>query len=69
MGLFCLSLVNTPEAQLKSALGNLKLFKGMLEGYEGICDKHGNHMPDYLIGFAETQIKDALKYLSSNQPD
>lgn len=69
MGLFCVSFEKTPEAQLKSALGNLEMFKWMLEGYEGIRDKNGNQMPDYLIGFAETQIKDALKYLSVNQPD
>lgn len=69
MGLFCLSLEKTPVAQLNSALGNLELFKELLEGYDGIRDKYGNQMPDYLIGFAETQIKDALKYLSANQPD
>lgn len=69
MGLFCLSSEKTPEAQLNAALGNLELFKELLEGYEGIRDKYGNKMPDYLIGFAENQIKDALKYLSSNQPN
>ena len=69
MGLFCLSSEKTPEAQLNAALGNLELFKELLEGYEGIRDKYGNKMPDYLIGFAENQIKDALKYPSSNQPD
>lgn len=69
MGLFCLSLEDDPEEQLKAALGNLGLFRELLEGYEGILDKYGNRMPDYLIGFAEKQITDALKHISENKPD
>lgn len=65
MGLFCLSLEETPEAQLNSALRNLEMFRGMLEDFEDIRDKNGNQICDYLIGFAESQIKSAIDLIKS----
>lgn len=66
MGLFCLSMKKTPEDQLKCALGNLSIFRELIEAYDGILDKHGNRMPDYLIGFAESQIRESLELLKSS---
>lgn len=68
MGLFCLSMKETPEEQLNCALGNLEMFREMLALFGDIRDPYGNRMPDYLLGFIESQIKDSLKYLSEQTP-
>lgn len=66
MGLFDLSLTKTPKAQLNCALNNLSYFRDCLEQFEDPRDKYGNRMPDYLLGFVESQIKEALELLESS---
>lgn len=67
MGLFCISIEKTPEAQLDCALGNLELFRGMLSRFGDIRDSYGNRMPDYLLDFVESQIKDSLKLIENSK--
>lgn len=66
MGMFCLSMKETPEDQLKCALGNLEMFRECLAQFEDPRDKYGNRMPDYLLGFIEKQIKDSLKMIENS---
>ena len=65
MGLFVLSRGKEPLEELQAALGNLDYFVDRLKGYEGIRDKYGNQMPDYLVGMAQKQIQDAIDLIKS----
>jgi hypothetical protein len=66
MGLFCLSMKETPEDQLECALANLDMFRDHLNLGEDFRDQYGNRIPLYLLDFVETQIKESLEMIKSS---
>lgn len=67
MGLFCLSMKETPEEQLNCALGNLELYREHLNLGDDPRDIYGNCIPSYLLDFVEKQIKDSLEMVKNSK--